>query len=233
MSLHIGAKPGEIAETVLIAGDPLRAKNVAEKMLENPLCYSQIRGMLGFTGTYNGKRVSIQGTGMGLPSTAIYLHELISDYGVKKVVRIGTCGSIQEYLDIGDVILATSASTDSNINRLIFKGMDYAPTPDFETLMRAHEAAKMMGIKVTPGPVFSADSFYNADPDHWKLWSEYGILGMEMETSLLYTVAAKFKVKALTILSVSDSLITHSSASAEEREKKFMNMAKIALSLVD
>lgn len=229
MSLHIGASKGDIAETVLIPGDPLRAKFVAENLLEKAKCYNEVRGMLGYTGMYKGKHISIQGTGMGIPSTSIYVNELISEYGVKNIMRVGTCGSIKADIKLGEVILAMSASSDSSVNRLQFGGMDYAPTADFSLLQKAWQAAKTLGINVHVGGVFSTDTFYSNQPNRWDSWAQHGILGAEMETAVLYTLAAKFNVKALTILTVSDNIIIEEYTTAKEREQSFMGMMKIAL----
>jgi len=232
MSVHIGAKKGDIADIVLLPGDPLRAKFVAEKFLENPVCYNQVRGMLGYTGTYRNKRVSVQGTGMGMPSHGIYVHELINFYGATRLVRIGSCGAVQETIHLRDVLLAMTASTNSNMNRLRFKGMDYAPAADFELLLKAHEAAKLMGLQVKSGNILSSDTFYDDEPEAWRLWAEYGVLAIEMETSILYTLAAKFKVKALSILTVSDNIPLGTALSAEDRQTSFDDMVKLALELV-
>ena len=232
MSIHIGAKAGEIAESILLPGDPMRAKFVAENLLENAVCYNEVRGMYGFTGTYKGKKVSVQGTGMGIPSISIYVNELISEYNVKNLVRIGTCGSIQPELHLRDVILAMSASTDSHINRLRFRGMDYAPTAAFPLLKKAYDAASKRGIEVHVGNILSTDTFYHDDPDAWKHWAEFGVLGLEMETAALYTLAAKFKVNALSVLTVSDDIVRHKIATSEEREKTFTKMVEIALEAV-
>ncbi len=229
MSIHLEASRGSIAETVLLPGDPLRAKHVAEELLQNSKCYNNVRGMLGFTGYYQGHLVSIQGTGMGMPSTAIYVNELVKEYGVKRLVRVGTCGSIQGEMDIGDIILATSASGDSHTNKLYFGGMDFAPTADFELLYNAYQRARLMNIPVNPGPIFSTDTFFDDKPDRWTIWAEHGILAVEMETQMLYTLAARFEVKALSILTVSDSLVTGKAASHQDREKGFMKMMKLAL----
>jgi len=231
MSIHIGAKQGEIAPAVLLPGDPMRAKNFAETMLEDVICFNQVRGMLGFTGSYRGKRVSVMGTGMGIPSHSIYVNELISEYGVKTLIRVGTCGSFQPYLKLGDLVLAMSSSTDSHINRLRFGGMDYAPTASFNLLLKAYQAAAKRGLEVHVGGIFSGDTFYNDDPDSWKLWADYGTLVVDMETSGLYTLAAKFKVEALSILTVSDSIVTHETATSEQREKGYPLMAEIALEI--
>lgn len=233
MSIHISAKPGEIAETVLLPGDPLRAEFVAETFLKDARCYNRVRGMLGFTGTYRGKRVSIQGTGMGMPSLGIYVHELIQNYGARRLIRIGSCGTLQEEIQLRDVILAVSASTNSGMNRLRFKGMDFAPTADFRLLLQAWQAAERLGIPVRVGSILSSDTFYDEDPDAWKLWAEYGVLAVEMESAALYTLAARFKVQALAILTVSDSLPLKTAVNAEERERSFQDMVEVALELVD
>ncbi|MGI5854780.1 MAG: purine-nucleoside phosphorylase [Bacillota bacterium] len=229
MSIHIAAKPGEIAETILLPGDPLRAKTIAETFFENPVCYNEVRGMYGFTGTYKGKRVSVQGTGMGMPSLSIYVNELITSYGVKNLIRVGTCGAMQPDLGLRDVILAMSASSGSNMNHLRFRGMDYAPTANFELLRRAYEAAVRKGIPVKVGSILSHDVFYDDDPEAWKLWASYGTLAVEMEAAELYTLAAKYGVRALAVLTVSDSMVTKQLTSAEERQKSFTNMVEIAL----
>lgn len=231
MSIHIGAEDGQIAPTVLLPGDPLRAKVIAETMLDDPFCYNEVRGMLGYTGRYGEKRVSVIGTGMGIPSLSIYVHELITEYDVKTLIRVGTCGALQPDLMIGDILLAMTASTDSHINKLRFDGMDYAPAADFDFLLAAYEAARERGIDVRVGGMMSADRFYNDDPDWWRIWSEYGALVCEMETNGLYTLAAKFQVSALSILTVSDSLVTGESSTAEQRERDFPLMAEIALEI--
>jgi purine-nucleoside phosphorylase len=232
MSIHIGAKNGDIAQTVLLPGDPRRARYIAENLLTDSVRYSEVRGMYGYTGNFNGARVSVQGTGMGIPSCSIYINELISEYGVQNLIRVGTCGCLQKDLEIGSVILAMTACTDSNVNRLNFKGMDYAPCASFPLLLRAHDAGKKLGINTSVGNVLSADSFYNDDPDYWKLWADYGVLAIEMETSALYTLAAKHNRNALAVLTVSDNIVTGAAASVEQREQSFMNMIKIALEAV-
>jgi purine-nucleoside phosphorylase len=231
MSIHIGAERGQIAPTVLLPGDPMRAKHFAETMLEDVICFNRVRGMLGFTGTYHGKRISVMGSGMGVPSISIYVNELINDYGVKTLMRVGTCGALVPDLNVGDVVLAMASSTNSQINKLKFNGMDFAPTASFELLKKAYELAKAKGINVRVGGILSDDTFYNDDPDWWKIWAEYGMLVVEMETTGLYTLAAKYKVDALSILTVSDSLVTGAKASAEEREKKYTAMAEIAMEI--
>ena len=231
MSIHIGAKQGQIAHTVLLPGDPLRAKHIAETILEEAFCFNQVRGMLGYTGSYQGKRVSVMGSGMGMPTLSIYVHELVNDYGVKTLIRVGTCGAFQPDLKVGDIVLAMTASTDSQVNKLRFNGMDYAPAASFELLLKAYLVAKERGIDVRVGGMFSGDTFYNDNPDWWKIWAEYGALVCEMESNALYTLAAKFKVDALSILTVSDSLVTREEATAQQREQDFTQMAEIALEI--
>ncbi|AWI12563.1 MULTISPECIES: purine-nucleoside phosphorylase [Bacillaceae] len=229
MSTHIGAKENEIAETILLPGDPLRAKYIAENFLENPVCYNEVRNMLGFTGTYKGKRVSVQGTGMGIPSISIYITELMQSYNVQNLIRVGTCGAIQKDVKVRDVILAMSASTDSQINRKIFGGaVDYAPTANFELLKNAYDAGIQKGLHLKVGNVFSADLFYDDYAEHEK-WANYGILAVEMEAAALYTLAAKFGRKALAILTVSDHILTGEATSAEERQLTFNDMIEVAL----
>jgi len=233
MSIHIGAKEGEIASTVLLPGDPLRAKYIAENFLTDAICYNEVRGMYGYTGTYEGKRVSIQGTGMGVPSISIYLNELISSYKVENLIRIGSCGSMQPNIKIRDVILAMSTSTDSHINKIRFNGMDYAPTANYDLLKRANGIAVEKGISVKVGSVLTTDTFYHDDPNSWKHWANYGVLAVEMETAVLYTLAAKFKVNALSILTVSDSLVTREETTSEERQKTLNQMVEVALELAE
>jgi purine-nucleoside phosphorylase len=231
MSVHIGAEPGQIAETVLMPGDPLRAKHIAETMLADPVCFNEVRGMYGYTGQHNGKRVSVMGSGMGLPTLSIYVHELVTEYGVKTLIRVGTCGAFQPYLKVGDVVLAMTASTDSHMNKLRFKGMDYAPPASFDLLLKAYQTAQERGIEVYVGGIFSGDTFYNDDPDWWKQWAAFGVLACEMETNGLYTLAAKFGIQALSVLTVSDSLVTGEEATAQQRERHFPQMAEIALAI--
>jgi len=233
MSIHIGAKKGDIASTVLLPGDPLRAKYIAENFLTNSTCYNKVRGMYGYTGIYNDKRVSVQGTGMGIPSISIYINELISSYEVTNLIRIGSCGSMQPNIKIRDVILAMSASTDSSINKIRFNGMDYASTANFNLLKKAYDIALKKGIRVKVGNILTTDTFYHDDPDSWKHWANYGVLAAEMETAALYTLTAKFKVNALSILTVSDSLVTKEETTSEERQKTFNQMVEIALGLVE
>jgi purine-nucleoside phosphorylase len=229
MSIHIGAKKGDIAETVLLPGDPLRAKFIAENLFQDVQCYTQVRGMLGFTGLYKGQRVSVQGTGMGLPSHSIYVNELIDSFGVKTLIRVGTCGSFQENIKLRDVVLAMSSCSESNFNRKTFKGMDFAPTADFELLIKAYNYTKTKAKKVHVGSVLSADTFYNEDREEWKLWARHGVLAVEMETSALYTIAARKKCRALSILTVSDCLVTGAASPSQDREQTFTDMVDIAL----
>lgn len=231
LSIHIGAKENEIAETVLLPGDPLRAKYIAENFLENAVCYNEVRNMFGYTGTYKGKKVSVQGTGMGVPSISIYINELMQSYNVQNLIRVGTCGAIQKDVNVRDVILAMSASTDSSMNRITFGGVDYAPTANFELLKKAYDVGSQKGLDLKVGNVFSADMFYNDNAEHEK-WAKYGILAIEMETSALYTLAAKFGRKALSILTVSDHIITGEETSAEERQTTFNDMIEVALEAV-
>jgi len=231
MSVHIGAKEGDIAETVLMPGDPLRAKYIAENFLTDPICYNEVRGMYGYTGLYKGKRVSVQGSGMGIPSISIYVNELINSYKVKNIIRVGTCGGYSEKLKVRDLVIAMSSSTDSGVNKRIFNGMDYSPTADYELLSKAVEIAKKKGLNVAVGPILSTDTFYQPDGFSWRKWAEYGILAVEMETSALYTIAAKNNIKALTILTVSDHLATGEETTPKERETSFSDMIEVALEL--
>lgn len=228
MSIHIGASENQIAETVLLPGDPLRAKYIAETFLENVICYNEVRNMFGFTGEYKGKRISVQGTGMGVPSISIYINELMNSYNVQNLIRVGTCGAIQKDVQVRDVILAMTASTDSQMNRLTFGGVDYAPTASFDLLKNAYDTGLEKGLKLKVGNVFTADMFYNDNAEHEK-WAQYGILAIEMETSALYTLAAKYGRKALSVLTVSDHILTGEETTAEERQTTFNEMIQVAL----
>lgn len=228
MSVHINAAKGEIAETILLPGDPLRAKYIAETFLEDVTLYNEVRNMFGYTGTYKGKRISVQGTGMGVPSISIYITELMQEYDVQKLIRVGTCGAIQKDVKVRDVILAQSASTNSKMNEIIFDGIDYAPTANFDLLLKAYNVGVQKGLHLQVGNVFTEDVFYNEYSDHEK-WAQHGVLAVEMETSALYTLAAKFGRQALAILTVSDHILTGEATSAEERQKTFNEMIEVAL----
>ncbi len=229
MSIHIAAREGQIAESILLPGDPLRAKFIADTMLEGAECFTQVRNIFGYTGTYNGRRVSVMGTGMGMPSLSIYVNELIREYGVKRLIRVGTCGGMRSEIKVRDLILAMSASTDSAVNKVRFRGMDYAATASFKLLMAARTAALGAGRMPFIGPILSSDSFYTEDPDQWKLWAGFGVLAVEMETAELYTLAAKHGVDALAILTVSDHLVSGEATSSAERQTTFAAMAEIGL----
>jgi purine-nucleoside phosphorylase len=233
MSTHIGAEPGDIAELVLMPGDPLRAKWIAETFLEDARCYSTVRNMFGFTGTFEGTRVSVQGSGMGMPSASIYAHELINDYGVKSLIRVGSCGALVESLKLRDVVAAIGSSTDSNMNRARFDGLiDYAPVADFGLLRTAVDVAAARGIEMRVGTILAADAFYTDRPDLYDRLADYGVLAVEMESAALYTIAARFQAKALTLLTVSDHLKTGERTTAQEREQTFSQMVEIALKAI-
>lgn len=230
MSVHIGAKQGEIADKILLPGDPLRAQFIAETFLENVKQYNQVRGMYGFTGTYKGERISVQGTGMGVPSISIYVNELIQSYDVKKLIRVGTCGAIQKDVKVRDVILAQGATTDSQQNKLIFDYIDYAPIADFNLLKKAYDVGTDKGLNVRVGNIFTSDTFYRDNAKEVNaLLAKYKVLAVEMESSALYTLAAKYDRQALSILTVSDHIITGEETSAEERQTSFKEMMEIAL----
>ncbi len=231
MSTHINAPEGAIADKVLLPGDPLRAKFIAENFLENPVCYNEVRGMYGFTGTYKGVKVSVQGTGMGQPSLSIYVNELFRFYGVQKAIRIGTIGSVKEDVHIRDTVIANAACSDSYLLNQRFGGLHFAPSADFELLYKAYNKAKELGIDVKVGPVVSSDRFYD-DNENWKLWKKYGAVGIEMETAELFTLAAEFGRRALSIFTVSDHIVTGETTTAEERQLTFKNMMTLALETI-
>ena len=233
MSIHIEAKKGDIAETVLLPGDPMRAKWIAETFLEHPKQYNDVRGMLGFTGTYKGKRVSVQGTGMGIPSCLIYCHELINEYGVKNLIRVGSAGSYKAHIKLRDIVIAMAASSNSGINNSRFINADYAPTANFDLFMKVTDYAKQYNIPIKAGNVLSSDEFYQDDYESYKKWADFGVLCVEMETAGLYTIAAKHSVNALSILTISDSLVTGEHTSADDRETTFSTMIELALSTLD
>lgn len=228
MSIHINAKKGEIADTILLPGDPLRAKYIAENFLEDVIQYNEVRNMFGYTGTYKGERISVQGTGMGVPSISIYINELMEEYDVQKLIRVGTCGAIQKDVKLRDVIIAQGATTNSTMNQIIFDKINYAPIANFDLLSKAHATATEKGLNVRVGNVFTEDLFYNEFSDHEQL-AQYGVLAVEMETSALYTLAAKYGRQALAILTVSDHILTGEVTSAEERQVTFNDMIEVAL----
>ena len=259
MSVHIKAQKGEIADTILLPGDPLRAKYIAETFLEDVVQYNDVRNMFGYTGTYKGKRISVQGTGMGVPSISIYVTELMAEYDVQKLIRVGTCGAMREDIQLRDVliaqgattdssiirnifgpsinyapladfdlIIAQSASTDSNMNNIIFNGINVAPTADFDLLHKAYMASKEAGLNVRVGNVFTADMFYSEENQNEKL-ARYGVLGVEMEAAALYTIAAKYNRQALAVLTVSDHILTGEITTPEERQTTFNDMIVVAL----
>ncbi len=229
---HNKAIKGDIAETILLPGDPLRAKFIAENFLEDVKQFNTVRNMFGYTGTYNGKRVSVMGTGMGCASIGIYSYELIHFYGVKNLIRVGSCGAMDPSLKLFDIVLGIGASTDSNYAHQYELPGTFSATASFDLLSRAKKIADESNIKAVVGNILSSDIFYNANPDSWKKWAKMGILAAEMESFALYCNASVAGVNALTILTVSDSIVNKEETTAEEREKAFTNMMKIALGLV-
>ena len=229
MTIHIGAKPGEIAETVLLPGDPYRAKWAAETFLTDVTCVNEVRGMLGFTGMWNGNRVTIHGSGMGMPSLSIYVNELIKDYGAKTLIRIGSCGAMQKKIAVRDVIVAMTATTLSTPSRGIFKEMNFAPCADYGLLRAAADAAASKGSATHVGGIYSSDVFYDERPDLNEQMIRHGILGVEMEAAELYNLAARHDCRALAVLTVSDHLLTHEALPSDQREKSFGDMVEIAL----
>ena len=229
MSIHIGAQPGDIAETVLLPGDPYRARWAAETFLDRPVCVNEVRGMLGYTGTWRGNRVTIHGTGMGMPSLSIYVNELIRDYGARTLIRIGSCGAMQESVKIRDVILGMSATTISTPSRGIFRELQFAPTADFRLLHRAWHKAEAKGVPVHAGNIYSADVFYDERPDLNEQMTRHGVLAVEMEAAELYTLAARHGCRALAVLTGSDHLLTHEALPSEDRQSSFGDMVEIAL----
>ncbi|HCS61952.1 MAG TPA: purine-nucleoside phosphorylase [Microbacterium sp.] len=231
MSTHIAAAPGQIAPVVLFPGDPLRAKWIAETFLSDAVLYSETRGMLGFTGTWQGHRVSVQGSGMGQPSMSIYANELFNEYDVQTIVRVGSCGALTERVGMRDIIIANGACTDSGMNRVRFHGQDFAPVADFSLLRAAVEASEDMELEsaVHVGLLFTSDQFYSTRPELTEPFIAHGALAVEMETSGLYTLAAYYGRRALTICTVSDHLVTKEETTAQEREQTFGDMIEIAL----
>ena len=228
---HIGAQYGEIAEFVIMAGDPLRAKFMAERFLDNPVQFNNVRGMLGFTGTHNGKRVSVMGHGMGIPSIGIYSYELFNFYGVKSIIRVGSAGTICKDLNLGDLAIAMGACTNSNYGMQYEMAGTYAPIADFDLCRGAAEACERFGYKYKVGNVFSSDTFYN-ETDTNGPWIKMGVLAVEMEAAALYMNAARSGNRALTICTISDNILTGEATSAEERQTSFTHMMDVAFSLV-
>lgn len=230
MSTHIGAQPGDIAPVVLMPGDPLRARWIAETFLEDVQCYTEVRAMYGYTGTWQGQRVSVQGSGMGQPSLAIYVNELFSEYDVESIIRVGSCGALTEKVAIRDVVLASGACTDSSMNRLRFHGYDYAPVADFRLLSRAYAAAQAIDdVTSHVGLIISSDSFYSPRTELMRPMVDHGVLAVEMEASALYTLAAAYDRKALVVCTVSDHIVTGEQTTSAEREQTFDAMIQIAL----
>lgn len=230
MSTHIGAEPGQIAPTVLLPGDPLRARWIAETFLEDATCYTEVRGMYGYTGTWQGHPISVQGSGMGQPSMAIYVNELFREYDVQQVIRVGSCGALTEQVGVRDLIIASGACTDSSMNRLRFHGLDYAPVADFGLLSAAYDAARVrQDVTAHVGLIFSSDSFYSPRTELMGPMVDHGVLAVEMEASALYTLAAQHRRRALAVCTVSDHIVTGEETTAAEREQTFGPMVEIAL----
>jgi len=226
---HISAEPGDFAEAILLPGDPLRAARIAESLLDDVRQVTAVRNMLGFTGVYQGMPVSVMGTGMGIPSSSIYATELIRDYGVKRLIRVGTAGGVSDDVNVGDVVLAIGAATDSLVNRVRYNNWDFAATADYGLLSAAVAAAAAVGATVHVGNIHSGDLFYSPDPDVAEHWNRMGILAVEMESAGLYGIAAEERVRALTIATISDHIRKGEHTSSDERERGFTAMATIAL----
>jgi len=229
MSVHIGAAPGTISETVLLPGDPLRAKWAAETFLDGAECVNRVRGMLGFTGLWNGRRVTIQGSGMGMPSLSIYVNELIRDYGARTLIRIGSCGGMQPQVGLRDIVLAMTASAVATPSSTLLREVNLAPCADWPLLAAAARAAEARGCRTHVGPIYSSDTFYDERPDLTEVLVRHGTLAVEMETAELYMLAARHGARALSVLTVSDHLFTQASLPAEDRERSFGDMVEIAL----
>ncbi len=228
MSLHLEAQQGEIADTVLITGDPLRARHFA-RHLQNAFCYNRIRGMEGYTGFYKGKKISIQGTGIGIPSTALYLHELICDYHIKCVIRLGTAGALQPTLKLGQLILANQAMTDSGVVHHYHKIINKHPEANQDLLQLARASSQELGISLYEGAIFSTDLFYSEDTSRYQTMVAQGLLAVEMETSMVYAMARYFSIKALSLLTISDHILSGEALDAEYREQKTTEMLTLAL----
>ncbi len=231
-SIHINAEIGDIAETILLPGDPLRAKYIAENFLTDPVCFNEIRGMFGYTGEYRGKKVSVMGTGMGMPSMAIYAHELITVYGCKNLIRIGSAGSYQEDVKNRDLVLAVAASTDSRFEYTFGLPGHFSPCADLDLMIAARISAEVEKVPVKAGNVVSVDVFYDDDQDVWKKWAKMGVLAVEMEAAALYMNAARYGAKALAMMTISDHFVTGEKLTPEEREQEFTEMIRVALGML-
>jgi purine-nucleoside phosphorylase len=229
---HNEAKPGDIADAVLLPGDPKRAAAIAERFLDDARCYNQVRNMLGFTGTYRGRRVSVQGTGMGMPSIAIYATELFRFYGVRTAIRVGSCGSLQDEVSLRDLVIAIAAHTDSSMVGRRFKGITFAPVADFDLAVTARRLARERDLPAHVGTILSSDMFYDSDPEVTKALVDHGVLAVEMESAALYTIAAAHRTRALCISAVSDHIGRGEQVSSAERETGFLTMAELALDVV-
>lgn len=226
---HINAEAGDFAETVLMPGDPLRAEFIAQTYLDDVEKVCDVRNMFGYTGTYKGKKVSVMGHGMGIPSCSIYVHELIAEFGVKNIIRIGSCGAVRDDVKLMDVVIGMGASTDSKVNRIRFSGHDFAAIADYDLLETAVNQARAQDVAIKVGNVFSADLFYTPEPEIFEKMKKLGILGVDMEAAGIYGVAAELGARALTILTVSDHILRGEKLSAEDRQKSFHDMMQVAL----
>ena len=229
MTFHIGAKSGDIAETVLLPGDPYRARWAAQKYLENPVLVNEVRGMLGYTGTWRGHRVTIHGSGMGMPSLSIYAKELMKDYGAQTLIRIGSAGALQHHVHVRDVVLAQTASTYGSPSRSIFRDLNFAPCADFGLLTAAHTASLKIGVPVHVGGIYSSDTFYDERDDLSQQLQRHGTLCVEMEAAELYMLAARHNRRALAVLTISDHILTQEALPADQRETSFGAMVEVAL----
>ena len=233
MSIHINADPGAFADTVLLPGDPLRARYIAEKFLDGAELVTDVRNILGYTGDYEGTRVSVMASGMGIPSASIYTKELITEYGVKEIIRVGSCGSVSDKVQLRDVVIGMGASTDSNVNRIRFGGYDYAAIADFGLLEKAVAAARALNLNTKVGNIFSADLFYTPDTAMFDLMDKYDILGVEMEAAGVYSAAVEFGARALAICTVTDHIRTGAALSSEERQLSLDDMIRLALNIAN
>lgn len=229
MSIHIEAQKGEIAEKILLPGDPLRAKFIAENFLEDAVCFNNVRGMLGYTGTYKGERISVMGTGMGMPSISIYAHELITSYGVKKLIRVGTAGSLNKDVHVRDLVLAQAAGTTSRMIRNEWPQYDFPQIADFKLLDNAYHIASDLKLTTHVGTVLSVDAFYSTFAENNIALGQLGVKAVEMEAAALYYLAAKHNVQALAIMTISDSLVADEDTTAKERETTFTDMMTVGL----